>query len=164
MAILDLAEVRNHIQTDLPDSALQTLMASAEARIVDWAGSAESPITRRTLDRPTRLVKLYPPAAEITELRVDGIEIPSTAYMLSPSGSAVMPVSPTWWRGSVEVTYTPAARMLELRKSVFIDLIRYAAQNQMRAHESLSGDFSASFWKPDVLYLVLAQLGEADVH
>lgn len=152
--ILTVDEVREHVESDLPDTALTRLVEDADQEIIDRLGalathtevldgeglqllvlarraSAISSATERILDTD------YALAATDYELLSDG-------YRVQRKQGANFPL--VTWRGRVTVVYVPiggAAGELAARKRLLVDLVKLAEAYNARASQSM-GDGSST--------------------
>ena len=156
MTILTETQVRENVQTAMVDAAFQRLIDTATAAIVDWQGEV-SPAARIRVVGPTQAVTLNPPAAAITEVRLDGVVIPADSYILSPGGRVVTPYAARFWKNA-EITYTVPDIVLRRREQVLIDLVRYAVRNTGVQMERVGTEYEATYWGSDEWYRILAQL------
>lgn len=146
---------REHLETDLSDTALQRLIDDADGDVVRCAG--EHPAAGVTVtetfapavgDRLILLGRVADPAQPlvVTETRADVIggesptTLPAEAYALS--GRLLRRVG-TGWAGIVSVTYTPASDDLARRRRVILDLVKLAIRYEAARSYTL-GDVSVS--------------------
>lgn len=141
MAILTIAQLREHIETSLGDDALQRLLNAAEEAIVARAGA---PGARAILTGGGyRFISLPRPASAIssitetrydttTTLAVDDYDLLPDGYLIERLTTGTNPRS-TWY-GTVEVTFTPVADTAT-REMVQVDLCKLdiAANPHMRS-------------------------------
>ena len=148
MAILTLAEVREHIETGMSDNALQRLMDVAEEDIIRTVGNHQGTVTKvlrgggRTLTVPKNLVLFT-----VTEIyRTQDIKITSTQYK-KIAEYAYVKTSGYRWADYVRVVYTPPVAT-QARRMAFLDLI-----DAFRISRELSvervGDIGTTYLDPD---------------
>lgn len=126
------AIVREHIETDLDDAALQRFIDDAEADIARFAGET-SAVTETHYDIPGATVWLYHKAASITSVTADGDAVPADDYQLRFGGMALYSVAGGWAQ-PVTLVYTPAVDTVRADR-VAIDLVRLAIQyDATRSH------------------------------
>lgn len=134
--MLPLAAVREHVETDLVDAALQRLIDDAAAQIVTAAGSAATQ-TDTVRDPLARVVTLTRSAAAITSVheRTHDTERALAAgdWRLTNECELVRqmtgPNPRAWWGDEVRVVYMPMVDAAT-RQRVLIDLVRLAVQYQ----------------------------------
>lgn len=133
MAILTVDELREHVNSGLPDDALQRLLDAAEAAIVGRAGAAGE--RTEIVGGGNRFVSLARPldAAQtvaITEQTPYGSTVTTLSandYLVRNGGMLLERLSTgdnprQTWYGYVTVTYTPESDEA-LRRGVQIDLV-----------------------------------------
>lgn len=156
-ALVTASDVREHVETDLSDTALDRLIADADAEIVRSFGAHTGTVTERFTPGPsderiwtarpiasiTSITETYvnasgesPVTLAVTDYEVEGDrEIRRTAGGTNSSSE---------WRGIVTVVYTPSATTeTARRKRVTIDLVRLACRYE-GASASKAGDFSVN--------------------
>lgn len=152
MALLTATEIREHVDTDLGDTALDRLLADADAEIVRRYGAHTANqvetftpppgSTTIMLDRPVSAVVSVVETEEDesdTTLAASDYELQSERT-LRRKGDGTNPAST--WAPIVVVTYTPDSDNAR-RIGVTIDLVKLAVQYQ--AAQSVSvGDVSIS--------------------
>jgi hypothetical protein len=97
MALLTVAELREHVESALPDPALERLLASAEEVTASWAGPL-------TFDEDGQVV-------DVTEV----VNAPGRKLIALPQTPTAI-TSVTDLRGAVETILDPSAYRLEERK------------------------------------------------
>lgn len=146
--ILSVDEVRQHVETDLSDMALQQRIAEADALIVRRAGAhtgvvaelhslapgAELLFTRRDIDTGESVVVKTIVGGVETTLTVDVDYVIDSVRQVRRIGCA--------WTPLVRITYTPVSDAA-IRKGVLIDLVRLALTYQAVNAESV-GDVSVT--------------------
>lgn len=154
MTILSATELREHIQTDLGDDALDRLANASEAMIVRTAGSAT--VETDVISDPaypggrSRNLYLSRPVSDITSVkeRTDPDDVQTTLagddYRLEGSRKLVRlregTNSQLFWSPFVEVIYVPVVDS-GLREHVQIELVKLAV-NYSGAIEEEDGEFS----------------------
>lgn len=145
MAILTTAEVRQHVETDLVDGALERLIDDADQEIIDRLGALSS--ETEVLDGGGALLHLSRKASAISSAveRIDETDytLAASDYGLLGDGRRVerrqgsgYPAS--LWRGRVTVAYTPADETAT-RKRLLADLVKLAAVYQATSGLSVGG-------------------------
>ncbi len=160
-ALLSVAQLREHVVSTLPDSALQTLLDAAAAAIVAVAGPSgeiaeylsAQPFYGDGLHRITT-ARLIGTIASVTEYSgdvatiLDATDYRASGYVLTrlPSGT-----HPQWaWSHRVVVVYTPADDTDE-RNRVQLELVKLdldshpglASQSVEGFAEAYRGDYEA---------------------
>lgn len=149
MALLTVAELEEHIETDLPITALDRLIADAEQEIVQRFGEHATQ-TDRTYGG-FHLLVLSRPADSITSateiigettynLVADDYELWPDKVRLKRLTTGTNPRSA--WGDVVEVSYAPVDETAK-RKRVMIDVIKLAIEHRGLASEKV-GDYSMS--------------------
>jgi hypothetical protein len=130
MPLLTADQLREHIEVDLDDDALERILASEEQAIVQRFGAHET--ASETLMGRDRFVTLYRPAASITSVvEWDGSEsvtLHTSDYRFWFGGRAIERRidgvnARATWAPRVVVTYVPADEAA-LRTRVLIDLCK----------------------------------------
>jgi hypothetical protein len=137
-ALLTVDEVREHVETDLSDPALQRIIDAGDAEIVDRLGPLDSQI--EVLPGGGEYLHLARQASAVTtgveqlmteglglqdvDLQADDFELDADGYRVRRAFDGTNP-SYTW-RGKVTITYVPkdteARRKLLLAKLVQLDV------------------------------------------
>lgn len=153
MALLSVPELREHVETDLPDSAVQALIDDADAEIVRRYGphrDAANPLSIRLmgghkflfLTRPIETVDSITETAGgvETELAADDYRVWYEGFALQrrSDGTNVASV----WGEEVVIAYVPQDDTA-IRQRVAIDLVRLAVQYQALRNERV-GDYNAA--------------------
>lgn len=115
MPIMTVNEVRNHINTDAPDEAIQQLLDAETEAIEYLLGSVESDITEtfNFLDYPDKFLVLKRDAVSITSVTEDDVALAATDYELLDGNRVlarkgwIMDTSYIYWGTKVTVVYTP---------------------------------------------------------
>lgn len=149
---LTVADVREHITSELIDPALQRLLDAAYEAVAQRAG-ATGAVTDMLRGASGRLLMLTRQASAITTVTEDAAGVPVTLnaldYLLRSSGSLLErldsgPNPRTYWHGRVNVVYAPRAGSAE-RDRVAIDLIRNYLDFHPGATSERIGDWAQSF-------------------
>lgn len=150
--ILTVDEIRQHVETDLPDEAMTRLVEAADQEIIDRLGALAS--ETKTIDgEGLKLLPLPRRASSITSVveRVDETdytlaandsELQADGFRLRRAQGSNYPALE--WRGQVTVTYVPyggATGELAMRKKLLADLVRLDCAYQAEASSSV-GDAS----------------------
>ena len=135
MAILTVDEIREHVETDLPDTAMSRLLDNADQEIIDRLGALATH-TEVVHGNGLYVLSLARRAASITSVAE---KIEDTDYVLATSdyellgdGYTLRRVQGTgypalYWRGIITIVYVPiggVAGELAARKKLLTDLIR----------------------------------------
>ena len=151
MALLTVAQIRQHVEADLSDDALTRLLDDADEEIVAWAGEVDEQVdTMRHVELSTVLF-LSRRGSEVTEvieqIGYDETTLDPDDYRLRNGGTQIERRSDgtnprSTWGEIVTVTYTPVDRTAR-RTRVLIDLVKLAVQYSGLKSESV-GDYSSS--------------------
>lgn len=150
--LLTVGELREHLETDLSDEALQRILNAEEAEIVRRYGPTATQ-TEMQQGGQTLLV-LWRKAGSITsviETAIDNVTQTTLAandYRLWPSGQLERLVTGThpaaFWAPLVTVTYVPEDQSAQ-RKGVLVQLAALAAKyNGLKSESVGGGDYSAT--------------------
>ena len=144
MAILTLAEVRDHVQTDLKDDALQRLLDDAEAEIVARLGSPTA--LSDVLPGGDKMLYLSRKAASISSI-VERLEeqdyaLVATDFKLHADGRRLERLqtgsNPSEaWRGLVTISGVPDTADAASRKRLQADLVRLSVRYSGVASEGV---------------------------
>jgi hypothetical protein len=146
--LLTVAQLHEHLETDLPDSALQRILDAEESEIVQRYGAHAT--ASETLQGQGEWLVLSRPAASITSITEtigdDVTPLAADDYLvwggsrLSRMGDGT---HPAWtWADQVAVVYTPLDQVAQ-RTLVLVNLCRLAIGYTGLASESVgSGDHS----------------------
>jgi len=109
MALLTVAQLRQHVESDLSDDALQRLLDAAEAEIDAKLGAVGSQV--QTL-RGERVLHLARKASTITTVVEADVDLDAEDYELLGGGYRLRrlttgPNPSSRWQGCVTVTYAP---------------------------------------------------------
>jgi hypothetical protein len=151
MALLTVAQIRAHIDTDLTDEALGRLIDDADEEIIGWAGAADEETDTMRHCELANVLFLSRRGSEVSEvieqigddettLDPDDYRLRNNGTQIERLGTGTNPRST--WGEIVTVTYAPVDRTAR-RVRVLIDLVRLAVQYSALKSESV-GDYSAS--------------------
>lgn len=159
--LLSVVELRQHIETDLPDTALALIMESEEAEIVRrygphatatdvLSGGEWFPLQMAGLSGVTGWLVLSRPAVSIVsivETTFDvSLALTTGDYTLWPGGrlerEGFGPNPGSWWGESVTIVYIPVD-MTAQRALVLVQLCKLALTFTGLKSESI-GDYSAT--------------------
>lgn len=142
------AELRQHVESDLSDTALQRVLDSEEAEIVRRYGAHAT--ASETLAGNQAIILLSRGAASvtaITETDLDGteLELETDDYRLLHGGHTLERLTTgtnaaAWWAPLVTVEYVPISQV-EQRRLVLIELAKLALMYSGAASERV-GDYS----------------------
>lgn len=150
MSLITTDELREHVETDLSDDALQRLIDANEKEIIRKFGAHATQIDYVEPGRSDCLFLSRPPS-EITEvverwgdtettLSADDYELIANWKRLNRLSTGTNPTS--FWGDRVKVTYTPVDQNDE-RKGVLVDLCKLEIEYTGNAADS-SGDVKAT--------------------
>lgn len=151
MTILSVADLREHVNSDLGDDALERLLADAEAAIVARAGAAGD--RTQIAGGGYRFIALHRPAATITSIveTVGNVDTTLAAddYRLRPGGYLIERLlygtNPrSTWDRRVTVLYSPVDDDA-IRIVVQIDLIKLALTYAPGLSSERIGDWEEVF-------------------
>lgn len=150
------AQLREHVETDLAESALSSLLAAARQEIVDRAGEVASAV-QTAVEPRSAVIWLRRPASAITSVveRAAGVvtTLAPADYRLRGEHELVRltdgPNPRAWWAGEVVVTYVPP-NDLALRRRVQIDLVRLALAYTAHSSEGYGGGVTVAHREYDV--------------
>ena len=151
-ALLNLAEVRELVQTALSDAALQVVIDSADRDVVEAVGPHDGERTEhyKRGQNPYRLW-LNVPAASIgsveeywaSEGESRAVAVASASYYTENEGAALLRLAGSGaWRDRVKVTYTPVPTNAA-RKQALMELVQLSVQFSGLSAERV-GDYSYS--------------------
>ncbi len=143
MALLSAAEVREHVETDVDDAALQRVIDRLDADLVRRAGPHTGPLTETIAGRSLSLF-LARPIATVTTVRegdpIDGSTPALTVdldYRLWPNEGRIQRLpAGTRFDAVAEVVYSPVDDT-EQRKRVLLELVRLDLAQSGRAREHI---------------------------
>lgn len=141
---MTLAQLREHVETDLTDEALQRILSAAEADVLRAAGPESGAVDEFEAELPGRFVCLRQPADSITSVTeyrgTASLVLTSSDYELRADGRRLYRVG-AYWAPRVVVAYAPVIDM-EGRELAAVDLVRLALQDTGTASERV-GDYSS---------------------
>lgn len=144
MSIITVEELRELVETDLSDEALQIEIDAAEQAILRVAGSLDDVTEER--EGHSEYVILARHAAEITTVSDDDGETELTEtddWILLSDRRSLRRVGARW-RHRVQVAYTPADE-LALRQMVIVQLVRHAITGTPGVIGFTEGNWSIQF-------------------
>ena len=130
MALITATEFRQHFATGLTDTAIDRLIADADAEIISRLGALESQTD--VLPASGKILHLTRKASAVTSAveRMDGTdyELGSDDYELLGDGFRVQRLQgstypATYWEGVVTIAYTPVSQSAQ-RIRLEIDLVK----------------------------------------
>jgi hypothetical protein len=159
MPLLTAADVRRHVETEIGDAALQTVIDRLDAELAQRAGPHSGPIVE-TLAGGWPSVFLRRPIETVTRVREGARIEPGTAalradedYRVWPAQGRIERLSPGAVLGApppggdgprfaplVEVSYEPVDDR-EQRRRVLLELVRLDLAQSGRASESAGEDY-----------------------
>lgn len=158
MSDLTIAMLKEHVETDLSDAAIQRLIDSAEEEIVAKFGAKDSAIEVFNEVSLSHVVFLPRRASSITSVSEDVIvggditttDLEADDYRLELGGRALRRLSSgsnprSRWGDQITVTYVPESDA-NRRLDVTIDLVKLAIQYKGLDSEKV-GDYSATMSK-----------------
>lgn len=152
MALLTVSEIREHVETDLGDTALARVVDAADEEIIDRLGVLAS--ATEVLDATGVLLHLARKATAITSVveRIyeDDYTLATNDYQLLSDGFRVQRLQGTnypslTWRGRVTISYTPKDETIS-RKQLLVDLVKLQLQYSGNKSEAIG---SASIQRAD---------------
>lgn len=160
--LLTATQLRQHVESDLPDAALALILESEEAEIVRrygphatatdvLSGGEWFPLQMAGLSGVTGWLVLSRPAVSIVsivETTFDvSLNLAAGDYTLWPGGRLERegwgPNPASWWGEQVVVTFVPVD-MTAQRTLVLVQLCKLALQYTGLKSESVGGDYSAT--------------------
>lgn len=149
MALLTVAQIKEHVETDLSYDELNLLLADAEQLITCTAGEPTAS-TETHLHSPREAntrIWLKQRAATITtviERGIDGVEttLAGSGYRLMLEGRVLERINAAW-APEVRIAYTPVSD-LATRKRVQVDLVKLAIQYEALGSNAIGSDVSQS--------------------
>ncbi len=158
MTLLTATEVRDHVETDVDDAALQRVIDRIDADLVLRAGPHLGPLTE-TLAGGTLSAFVSRPIASLTSVREGDPIVVATPNLTAEDDYRVWPAegriqrlagstfglqvggaAPARFAAVVEVVYTPVDDR-EQRRRVILELVRLDLAQSGRARESVGGDY-----------------------
>jgi len=151
--MLTVADLRLRLDTQLGDTALQSLLDSAY-QAIEQRVEPSGPITEY-LSARGELLMLSRPADVISDVLEfvwagqDGVELDDTDFELRSSGQTLRRLTTgtnpsRWWRGKVSVTYLPRDDEA-LRDSVAVQLISLDVNTKFGLTSQTIGTWSESY-------------------
>lgn len=139
--LLSIQQIRDALETGLPDTALEVLVDEADQQITSRYGPHSGEVIETTTPH-LDLVFLGRQSASISEVRqfelyelpAAGEEVAASSYRVLNNGWVLS--RPLLWRPQVQVTFTPADTS-GLRKGVLLDLVRLALAYDAYASSSV---------------------------
>jgi hypothetical protein len=152
MALLTVAQLREHVETSLPDAALDRILASAEQAIATWAGPLEvdedgvvADATERLWAPGRTLLRLHQLPTAVTSVTdlVNGVEtlLDPSAYRLE--GRYVRRLGGTFGEWTI-VVYTPTDDSAT-RRAVLVQLCQLELNVQPGMASQGAGGWSESY-------------------
>ncbi len=138
MALVSIAELRDHLDTPKSDGALRLLIQSAQAAVERYAGSALQRVETAIANRVGSILFLANEARSITEIRVDGAVLPATAYALQPDRRTILRTDAYGWYGNIVITYVPDVSVEQYKEAIIGLVMLEAARTGFRS-EGLGG-------------------------
>ncbi len=147
MTLLTLTELREHIETDLVDDALQRLLDAEDEEILRRCGAPLSQTQSFAVTTQTQLFLTRPASVLLTVTETDTAGVTTTLAATDYElwwGQAVERVTGTWGP-RVTVVYTPRDTTAQ-RIGVLIQLVQLALRYSGVQSESIGGgDYSATY-------------------
>jgi len=142
---MTLTQLRAHIETDLPDEALQRILSAAETDVLKAAGPASAAVDEFEAEFPGAYVTLRQPATVPLTLVTEYYDTAATVltsadYELRQDKRRLYRVG-AYWAPRVVVAYEPTID-LPAREAAAVDLVQLAIQNTGLASERI-GDYSS---------------------
>lgn len=155
MPLLTVDELREHVETALPDTALERILASCELAITQWAGplsfdehGAVEDVTE-TVNAPGRtllLLRQAPTAiTSVTDVH-GGIETDVDPTDMRIEGRLLRCLAMALWGERTVVTYTPADDSA-IRRTVLVQLVQLELNVQPGMASQGAGPWSESYGK-----------------
>lgn len=153
--LISPAELREHVETDLKDTALQRILDDIDGEIVTRFGAHTGAVT---IDEDTRgegLIFLNPPSTAITSVTEYAIRSDTAGILLDPADYRVLrggrelerlttgPNGSLHWGERVVVIYTPSDDRAR-RRMVEIDAAKLEIQYEAKRSEGI-GDMQTLF-------------------
>lgn len=175
--IITVADLREHVETDLPEAAIQRLIDEADQLVVDGYG-AHGPAAQTDdkypdvgmpllfLERPASAVTAVTEYANASNSKL----LVANDYRLEFGGQALRRlttgtnIAAVWpWR--VLVTYTISVTENPIRRGVVIDLVGLAVNAGRGVKSERAGDYSVTFADGEKQREdILGRLGGLNVH
>ena len=146
MSLVTVARARAHIQTDLDDTTLQTIIDDEESELVRRCGAhgdGVTAVTETIAGTNGGALFLSRPFVSITSITANGSTIPATYYTAYAGQGQLALLSDGAWSAPVVVTYVPADDRAR-RRMVIVELVRVALEQTAMKSESVGGEYSYS--------------------
>lgn len=139
--LLNVAALRQHIESDLPDAAVQRLLDAEEAEIIARHGPHDEAIEERYARGEIMLYRRADSITSVEEYQADGslLTLDEAGYQLAEDGFRLVFLPSVVWPYHVLITYEPRDTK-DQRRLALIDLVRLDIQNTGRAEETV-GDY-----------------------
>jgi hypothetical protein len=133
MSLLTVDEIRQHVETDLGDTALGRLIDDADGEIIDRLGALASQV--EVIPGGEKYIVIARKAISITaiveRIRETDYALGADDYTLLSDKRRVQrlqgsTVPSIWWQGLVTITYVPVDETIP-RKRLLVDLVRLSA-------------------------------------
>jgi hypothetical protein len=152
--VLTVAELREHLTSELTDDALERLLDAAYEAIGARIGTGD--VSELLTAGPGDLLMLSRPASAIVSLTERGRELSDDDYELRPSGQMLVrrrtgPHPDPRWRGRIDVTYTPSAADAD-RDRVAIALVKLDLAHNPGLTGQALGAWSEQYGQGDESY------------
>jgi hypothetical protein len=155
VGLLTVAQLREHVETSLPDTALERILASCELAIADWAGPLELDdddavvAVTETVPAPGRtLLQLRQVPTEVTSV-VDlhrGVETTLDASAWRVEDRYVRRLGDRTWGERTTVTFTPFDNSA-VRRTVLVQLCQLELNVQPGMAAQGTGPWSETYGK-----------------
>ena len=155
MGLLTVDELREHVETALPDTALERILASCELAITQWAGpltfdeDGQVEDVTEPVNAPGRTLLLLRQAPTAVASVVDiqrGIESDVDATDVRIEGRYLRRLAMALWGDQTVVTYTPTDDSA-IRRTVLIQLVQLELNVQPGMASQGAGPWSESYGK-----------------
>ncbi len=141
---MTLIQLRAHLETDLPDDALQRILSTAEADVLKAAGPASAAVDEFEAELPGSYVTLRQPATSLTSVTeyrgTTATVLTSADYELRQDKRQLYRVG-VYWAPRVVVAYEPTIDQPG-REAAAVALVRLELQDTGLASERV-GDYSS---------------------
>lgn len=155
--IITVADLREHVETDLPESAIQRLLDDADQLVVDTYGAHGPAVQTDDLYGdsgseyvfPTRPVDAVTTVTEYTSETLSTVLDP-TDYRVLHNGQSLLRLrngsNPSvGWPYRVVVVYVIATTENPRRRGAVIDLVRLSINHSSGLRSEQAGDYSVSY-------------------
>jgi hypothetical protein len=147
MSLVTVARIRAHVQTDLDDTTLQTIIDDEEAEMVRRCGAhgdGVTAVTETIAGTTGGALFLSRPFVSITSITANGSTVPASYYTAyAGQGQLVLLSGSASWVAPVVVTYVPIDDRAR-RRMVIVELVRVALEQTSMKSESVGGEYSYS--------------------